>query len=97
MEKQLPNKQHDQMELDARMDKLYTLVFSSEQGRTILKDLTDEFKEVVLFDDNPYRTANKVGSRDVVMFILERMRSGQNLLIQEAKSQSARRKDEKNV
>ncbi len=91
-------KPHDQTELDDKIDKLYTLVFSSEQGRTLLKDLTDEFKEVVLFDENPYKMANKVGSRDVIMFILERMRSGQDLLIQEAKSQSARRKkDEKNV
>lgn len=96
MEKQ-SQKQHEQIELDDKLDKLYTLVFSSEQGRAILKDLTEEFKEVVLFDDNPYRMANKVGSRDAVMFILERMRRGQDLLIQEAKSQSARRKDEKNV
>lgn len=41
-------------------------------GALVLKDLKEAF-DGDLMDDNPFRMASKVGSRDVVMYIEERI------------------------
>lgn len=55
-----------------RAGNYYQLFESNPVGQIVLKDLEDAFNGDLL-DDNPFRMAAKVGARDVIQYIKERI------------------------
>ena len=65
-------------------DHIYNSCFASLDGAKVLKDLEDRFmmKSSIVSGD-PYATHAKEGAREVVLYILKRIKGAQNARVDE--------------
>lgn len=80
------SKQHDQLKEDRKLTMTYAQLFSTPAGQRVLKDLAETFSNVPLFDPakpDPYTTVYRNGRRDLVMFIIEMMEQGAEVMKEE--------------
>ena len=56
--------------------KVYLRVFSTPDGKRVLKDMVDNFMRQELFDGDPLLMAKKVGQHDLVQYISEITQAG---------------------
>lgn len=49
-------------------------LFKSPDGEAVLEDLSAQFEDRPLGDENPYLMAQKVGARDVIQYIKDQMK-----------------------
>jgi len=59
--------------------KNFNSVFSSPQGEQVLVALEEEFNHDNIMAEDPYKTAYRLGQRDVVVYIRQLMRNMENL------------------
>lgn len=81
----MSNKSHKQQAIDEilrtelHLSSLYTQVFESPNGKEVLEDLEAEFfHRSSLVPGDPYATHAREGAREVILFIHQKMKLGEN-------------------
>ncbi len=65
-------------------DHLFLTTFSSPDGKKVLKDLEDRFMmRSSIVPGDPYATHAKEGAREVVLYILSRLKGARNARVDE--------------